>query len=243
MMTELRPDGRTVDELRPLEFILDIQPASAGSVLIKWGRTHVICAVSIEEKVPHHRIDSGGGWITAEYAMLPGSSAHRVKRARDGVRGRTAEIQRLIGRSLRACFDLDAIGPRTIRVDCDVLNADGGTRCASITGAYVAVSIALQRHFAATGHPPPTSTPLTAVSIGVVDGRVVTDLCYAEDHIADVDLNFVAVGSGIVEIQGTAEGAFFTQDQLMTMVQYGQQACTRISERQLAVLDKLESDR
>ena len=150
-MSNSRPDGRDVTQLRPIDFVLDIQPATAGSVLIRWGQTHVICSASVEDKVPHHRLDSGGGWMTAEYAMLPGSSGQRIRRDRNGVRGRTAEIQRLIGRSLRAAFDLDTIGTRTLRIDCDVLNADGGTRCASITGSYVAACLALKRVFAQEG--------------------------------------------------------------------------------------------
>ena len=235
-MSDSRPDGRDVAQLRPIDFVVDIQPATAGSVLIRWGQTHVICSASVEEKVPHHRLDSGGGWMTAEYAMLPGSSHQRIRRDRNGVRGRTAEIQRLIGRSLRAAFDLDTIGPRTLRIDCDVLNADGGTRCASITGGYVAACLALKRVFAAQGHvytPPPC---LAAVSIGIVDGRVVTDLCYDEDHRADVDLNFVAMESGIVEIQGTAEGRPFDEEQLAQMIRFGRGGCEALFALQRQVI-------
>ena len=143
-------DGRGWNQLRTVEFVTNFQSAPDGSVLVKWGGTHVLCSVTIEERVPSHRLQSGGGWLTAEYDMLPGSGAGRIGRSRGKVKGRTAEIQRLIGRSLRAVVDLDALPPITITVDCDVINADGGTRCASITGAYVAVMIALKRYNAST---------------------------------------------------------------------------------------------
>ena len=148
-----RIDGRDPMALRAIDFVPHIQPACAGSVLIRWGQTHVICAASIEDRVPPHRFESGGGWLTAEYAMLPGSGNERIRRSRNGVKGRTAEIQRLIGRSLRAIIDLNELGQRTMRLDCDVLNADGGTRCASITGAYIAACMALHKVAEMDGRP------------------------------------------------------------------------------------------
>ena len=227
-----RHDGRTPTQLRTIAFEPNIQPAAAGSVLVRWGNTHVICAASVENRVPSHRLASGGGWLTAEYAMLPASSGQRIRRDRKGIGGRTAEIQRLIGRSLRAVFDLNTLGTNTIRLDCDVLNADGGTRCASITGAYIAGCMALRgicdredREFEA----PPQ---VAGVSIGIVHDTVMTDLCYMEDSTAEVDLNFVASPTGIIEIQGTAEGAPFSREKLDTMVEHGVAASTLLFEMQ-----------
>lgn len=222
-MTDLaRFDGRAVDALRPISIETDFQRFANGSALIRWGQTHVLCAASVEERVPHHRVSSGGGWMTAEYSMLPGSVSPRADRDRKKVSGRTAEIQRLIGRSLRAVFDLDTLGPRTVYVDCDVLQADGGTRCASITGAYVAVCLALRK--LGIEH----QQPVAAVSLGVVGDRVLTDLCYVEDSTAQVDLNYVSTPAGLVEVQGTAEGKPFSQAQLNEMTSRGAAACERL---------------
>lgn len=224
-----RPDGRAPEALRPITIETGLQRDPAGSVLIKWGHTHVLCAATIEERVPSHRAESGGGWITAEYAMLPGSTQSRARRERGKVGGRTAEIQRLIGRSLRAAFDLRLLGPRTLWVDCDVLQADGGTRCASITGSYVAVCLALrelvQRGDIIMSRMP---EPLAAVSLGVRGGQVIVDLNYIEDSSADVDLNFIASAQGVVEIQGTAEGRPFTRQELDEMIDKGTDACARL---------------
>ena len=219
-----RIDGRETTALRSIEFVPHIQPACAGSVLIKWGNTHVICAASIEERVPSHRLESGGGWLTAEYAMLPGSGNDRIRRDRNGVKGRTAEIQRLIGRSLRAIIDLNELGQRTMRLDCDVLNADGGTRCASITGAFIAACMALHKIAEIDKRPFVAPPAAAAVSIGIVEGQVLTDLCYHEDSRADVDLNFVTSPRGIIEIQGTAEQKPFSSTQLAEMLSHGQNA-------------------
>ncbi len=226
-MVDRRFDGRSTEEIRPITFELGVQSGVDGSALIRWGGTHVICSASFEQKVPAHRFESGGGWLTAEYAMLPGAGDSRIRRERQGVGGRTAEIQRLIGRSLRATFDLSSFGQRTLRIDCDVLNADGGTRCASITGSYVAACIALSGlvHGQDASSSFVLPDPVAAVSVGIVDGRVVTDLCYQEDSGADVDLNFVASSSGIIEVQGTAEGAPFSREQLNQMVDYASSAC------------------
>ena len=165
-----RVDGRRIDELRPITFELGIQPATAGSVLLRWGNTHIICSGSIEERVPPHRYDSGGGWLTAEYAMLPGSSGERIRRSRSGPSGRTAEIQRLIGRSLRSVFDLSQRGQRTLRIDCDVLNADGGTRCASITAAYVVGCLALAKISEVDGKKLVLPPNVAGVSVGECNG-------------------------------------------------------------------------
>lgn len=227
-----RPDGRAADVLRPIQFEVGVQRAAPGSVLVRWGDTHVLCAAAFEDRVPQHRLGTGGGWLSAEYGMLPGSGAQRVKRERPNVSGRTAEIQRLIGRSLRAVFDIDRIGVRTLWIDCDVIQADGGTRCAAITGSWLAARLAIE-DLSRKGHiPPQQAQPVAAVSVGRVDGRVVTDLCYLEDSAAEVDLNFVATGRGIVEIQGTAEGKPFARSTLDEMVAQAEAAVTRIFELQ-----------
>ncbi len=235
----IRKDERMHRQLRPISFDINVQPAAAGSALIRWGNTHVICAASVEDRVPPHRLQSGGGWLTAEYAMLPASSGERIRRDRKGVGGRTAEIQRLIGRSLRAVFDLDTLGQRTMRLDCDVLNADGGTRCASITGAYVAACMALKGICDTDGRTFVAPPQVAGVSVGIVEGTTVTDLCYIEDSQADVDLNFVSSPAGIIEIQGTAEGAPFSRHQLDEMVEYAEEAAKSLFTLQRAALSEV----
>ena len=234
-----RPDGRRPEQLRPIEIELGVQNAPAGSVLIKWGGTHVLCSASIENRVPSFRMDSGGGWLTAEYAMLPGSTSHRIRRDRKGIGGRTAEIQRLIGRSLRAGFDLKRLGEHTINIDCDVLNADGGTRCAAITGSYIAAVMALKeiahKDLVKLICPP----PVAAVSVGIHQDQVVTDLCYIEDSAAEVDLNFVASTRGIIEVQGTAEGDPFERRLFDSLIDAGQAACTELFELQKRTLSEI----
>ncbi len=213
-----RHDGRQADEIRVLEMIPGFIENPAGSVLVSCGRTRVLCSASIEDGVPKFRRDSGGGWLTAEYAMLPAStgerSAREVNRGRPG--GRTMEIQRLIGRSLRAVTDLDSLGERTIVLDCDVLQADGGTRTASISGAFVALGLALLRLAPAMAADwKPLRDRLAAISVGLVAGRPLLDLDYPEDSQAEVDMNVVMTGrGGLVEIQGTAEGKTFSRGQL-----------------------------
>jgi ribonuclease PH len=234
-----RNDDRAHRQLRPIDFDINVQPAAAGSALIRWGNTHVICAASVEDRVPPHRLNSGGGWLTAEYAMLPASSGDRIRRDRKGVGGRVAEIQRLIGRSLRAVFDLNELGTRTMRLDCDVLNADGGTRCASITGAYVAACIALKGICDTDGRPFVAPPQVAGVSVGIVEGTVVTDLCYIEDSTADVDLNFVSSPTGIIEIQGTAEGTPFSRAELTAMMDHAEGAATELFALQRTVLAQL----
>ncbi len=213
-----RSDGRAVGELRPVELIVDFTENPLGSVLCSLGRTKVLCTVSEEQAVPRWMRGNGRGWITAEYSMLPGSTDRRSEReaSRGRLTGRTQEIQRLIGRSLRAVTNLEALGQRTLWVDCDVLQADGGTRTASITGAYTAIARACQRLLRRGGlERDPLRDSVAAVSVGVVAGQIVLDLSYQEDAGADVDMNVVGTGAGqLVEVQGTAEGACFTERQL-----------------------------
>jgi ribonuclease PH len=214
----MRSDGRRPDQLRPLEIIPNYQKHAEGSALIKLGDTWVLCAASVEEGVPPFLKGKGQGWLTAEYAMLPRSTHTRSKRDPGG---RGKEIQRLIGRSLRAAVDLDKLGERTIAVDCDVLCADGGTRVSSITGAWVALALAI-RKLVEAGKLPDASAlrpPIAAVSVGVVNGEIVLDLPYAEDSKADVDMNVVGTEDGkLIEVQGTAEHATFDRAQLDAML-------------------------
>jgi ribonuclease PH len=214
----MRPDGRRADELRPLEMILGMQKHAEGSVLIKSGDTWVLCSASVEEKVPPFIDGKGIGWVTAEYGMLPRSTHTRTSRQGGG---RAQEIQRLIGRALRGVVDRKALGPRTITLDCDVLLADGGTRTASITGAWVALSLAVRglvaRGLIAEGAV--AGEPVAAVSVGIVDGEPRLDLRYSEDSGAEVDMNVVMTESGkLIEIQGTAEGAPFSRADLDRMM-------------------------
>jgi len=214
----MRPDGRRADELRPLDIIPGFQKHAEGSALVKLGDTWVLCSASVENHVPSFLAGKGQGWITAEYAMLPRSTHTRSKRDPGG---RGKEIQRLIGRALRAAVDLTQLGERTITVDCDVLCADGGTRVTSITGAWIAIGLAMQK-LVARGTLPDLSAlkpPVAAVSVGIVDGEIVLDLPYVEDSRADVDMNVVmAEGGALIEVQGTAEGAPFSRAQLTQML-------------------------
>jgi ribonuclease PH len=214
----MRPDGRRPDQLRPLEIITGFQKHAEGSALIKLGDTWVLCAASVEAGVPPFLAGKNQGWLTAEYAMLPRSTHTRSKRDPGG---RGKEIQRLIGRSLRAAVDLSALGERTINVDCDVLCADGGTRVSSITGAWVACALAIQKLVAAGQLPDMRALkpPVAAVSVGIVGGEVVLDLPYHEDSRADVDMNVVGDESGkLIEVQGTAEHETFDRKQLDAML-------------------------
>jgi ribonuclease PH len=215
----------------------------AGSVLISFGQTKVLCAASVTTGVPRWRKGSGLGWVTAEYAMLPSATHTRSDResVRGKVGGRTHEISRLVGRSLRACIDLAAIGENTIAIDCDVLQADGGTRTAAITGAYVALADAVTWLGAAgrLNDPKPLSCQIAAVSVGVVDGRVRLDLPYDEDSRAEVDMNVVATDAGtLVEVQGTAEGATFTRSTLDSMLDMAVAGCAKLAQAQAAALAK-----
>jgi ribonuclease PH len=215
-----RTDGRRPAQLRPVRIERGFLPPAEGSVLIEMGSTRVACSATIQESVPPFLRGQGRGWVTAEYGMLPRSSPERIERERRGPGGRTHEIQRLIGRSLRAVVDLTALGERSILIDCDVLQADGGTRTASITGGFVALALALERLRAGGAV---ASLPLTgsvaAVSAGIVEGRVLLDLGYSEDSSAEVDLNVVMTGAGkYVEVQGTAEGKPFTPVQFQRLL-------------------------
>ncbi|MEF3064443.1 ribonuclease PH [Pandoraea apista] len=212
-----RPDGRAQDALRPVRITRQYTRYAEGSVLIECGETKVICTASVEEKVPGFLRDSGQGWLTAEYGMLPRATHTRSDReaARGKQSGRTQEIQRLIGRSLRAVFDLEKFGPRTIQIDCDVIQADGGTRCASITGAFVAAHDAVSKLIAdGKLDASPIRAHVAAVSVGLYQGHPVLDLNYAEDSACDTDMNVIMTSEGgFVEIQGTAEGAPFMRAQ------------------------------
>jgi ribonuclease PH len=233
-----RLDGRRPDQLRPVEIIANIQKYAEGSVLMKFGNTHVLCSASIEAGVPGWLKGRGQGWLTAEYSLLPRSTHSRTRRERNGASGRTQEIQRLIGRSLRAAIDLQLLGERTITLDCDVLQADGGTRTAAITGAYVALAYAVEtlvKERALTRSP--LITQIAAVSVGIVDGQPLLDLTYAEDSTAAVDCNIVQTGSGaFVEVQGTAEGQPFDRQQLNALLDLGSQGIAELLTFQRASL-------
>jgi ribonuclease PH len=237
-----RQDGRRDDELRQVRITRGFTSHPAGSVLVEFGETRVMCTASVTEGVPRWRKGSGLGWLTAEYAMLPSATHTRSDResVKGRVGGRTHEISRLVGRSLRACIDLAALGENTIAVDCDVLQADGGTRTAAITGAYVALADAVT-YLAAAGKltdPKPLSCAIAAISVGVVDGRVRVDLPYEEDSRAEVDMNVVATDTGtLVEIQGTGEGATFPRKTLDKMLDSALAACETLFAAQREALE------
>ncbi len=236
-----RTDGRGPDELRPVVIKPDFIEHAEGSVLIEAGRTRVICTASVEEGVPKFLADQDRGWVTAEYGMLPRATNTRNEReaARGRLGGRTMEIQRLIGRSLRAVVDMQALGERTVRIDCDVIQADGGTRTASITGAWVALALACRRMVAAGEiSRDPIQDHVAAVSTGIVEGTALLDLCYEEDSRADVDMNVVMKGGGrFVEVQGTAEGNPFSAAELSRLVELASAGIGRLIELQRRVLD------
>jgi ribonuclease PH len=243
MIAKSRIDGRKQNQLRTLRITPSYLKTADGSVLIEMGDTKVICTAKLEERVPPFLRNSGKGWITAEYGMLPGSSQQRIGResSRGKVGGRTHEIQRLIGRSLRAVADLKILGERTIWIDCDVIQADGGTRTASITGAYVAVAEAV-KNWLDKGKllQTPIKDAVAAVSIGIVEGRILLDLCYLEDSVADVDMNFVMTGSGkFIEVQGTAESAPFTRKQMERMAEIAQDGIKELLKGQKQAISGL----
>lgn len=233
-----RNNGRAQDELRAITIERNVNIHAEGSALIKVGNTHVLCTASVEEKVPPFLAKSGRGWVTAEYSMLPRSTNTRIRRERKGAGGRTMEIQRLIGRSLRAVVEMAKLGERTVTIDCDVIQADGGTRTASITGAYVAMYDAMKKLeddglIASL----PIKDEIAATSLGIFDGGIALDLDYEEDSSADVDLNLVMTGSGLlVEIQGTAEESPFTGAQLDEMLKVGAMGLGKIFELQRKTL-------
>lgn len=219
----MRFDGRRADELRAVRITRNFIKHPAGAVLIEMGDTKVICTASIEEKVPPFLKGQGKGWVTAEYGMLPGSTGTRKSRNTKGIDGRSQEIQRLIGRALRSVVDLEALGERTIWIDCDVMQADGGTRTASITGAFIALSDAVEKLIGEGAlESSPIKTQVAAVSVGIVGDETVLDLCYEEDSNAHVDMNLIMTGEGEwIELQGTGEEKPFTHKQLMDMLTVG----------------------
>lgn len=236
----MRGDGRRPDELRPVTITPNVNKYAEGSVLIKMGDTHVLCTASVEESVPPFMRDRGEGWVTAEYSMLPRSTGTRSAReaSRGRLGGRTMEIQRLIGRSLRAVTDLPHLGERTIWLDCDVIQADGGTRTASITGAYVALHLALQHLLQQDLIAQiPLKDAVAAVSVGMLQDIPHLDLNYPEDSTSDVDMNIVMTGSGnLIEVQGTAEGEPFSQESLLDLLALARQGINQLMEVQRAVL-------
>jgi len=238
----IRTDGRRNDQLRPVKIETGIAPAASGSCLIHMGNTRVICAVSIDNEVPRWMKNEGasGGWLTAEYSMLPYSTTERARRevAAGKVGGRTSEIQRLIGRAFRAVVDLQALGEHTIWIDCDVLQADGGTRTASITGAFVALRLAVDKLLkSGVLKKDPIREAVTAVSVGVVKGVPMLDLCYVEDSAAEVDMNIVMTASGkFVELQGTGEEAAFPEATLRKLSALGKTGCAALLRAQRAAL-------
>jgi ribonuclease PH len=248
----IRRDGREPDELRPVTFTRDFTEFAAGSVLVEFGRTRVLCTASVEERIPPWLRGKGRGWVTAEYSMLPGSTSERNEReaSRGKLSGRTQEIQRLIGRSLRAVTDLEMMGEVQITVDCDVLQADGGTRTASICGGYVALHDACSRLVAAKkmGAHPVTDT-CAAISVGIVDALAYLDLDYSEDVRAEVDMNVVMTGEGqsgerrFVEVQGTAEGKAFSRTELDDLVALAEQGINEIFGLQREMLSVLPEPR
>ena len=242
VITNSRPDGRLPDQLRSLRFQNNIAPYATGSTLIEWGNTRVICGVTVEESVPRWMKEQNvsGGWITAEYSMLPYSTLQRKQRdiTRGKIDGRSQEIQRLIGRAMRAAVDLEKLGPRTVWVDCDVLQADGGTRTAAITGSYVAFSLAIQKLLKEkTLKENPLLKAVAAVSIGIVNRNVLLDLCYVEDAGAEVDLNLVMTEADeFIELQGTGEESTFSEVQLTAMLTLGKAGIRRLFQAQQAAL-------
>ena len=235
-----RPSGRTPDQLRKIELIPNYSKHAEGSCLVKTGDTHVLCTASVEEKVPGWMRGSGKGWVTAEYGMLPRSTGSRMDReaARGKQSGRTQEIQRLIGRALRAVVDMKALGERQVKVDCDVIQADGGTRTASVTGAYVALHLALQ-HLVDLKliKALPLTDSVSAISCGIYKGTPVLDLDYDEDSDAQTDANFVITGKGgIVEIQGTAEQEPFSEEEFLKLLELAKAGCKDIDAAQQKVL-------
>jgi ribonuclease PH len=240
----LRPDGRSSEQLRPLRLVPNYTKYAAGSVLIELGETKVICAVTVEESVPHwlRTQQPGHGWLTAEYSLLPSATNTRTKRERPQVSGRTQEIQRLIGRSLRGVIDLSLCPDITFTIDCDVIQADGGTRTAAITGAFVALKMAVDKLMRKGRiRSNPLRESVAAVSVGIVGGELNVDLCYAEDSVADVDMNIVMTSSGkFLEVQGTAERKAYSREQLNEMVEAAATVLGPVFESQLIAAEGRE---
>jgi ribonuclease PH len=236
-----RIDGRRADEIREVKITEDFVKSADASFFLEVGRTRVLCCASLDEDVPRWMKGKGAGWVTAEYNMLPKSSPQRIKRERQGASGRTQEIQRLIGRSLRGVCDMHALGERQILIDCDVLEADGGTRTASIVGGFMALARVMQKlkasHPAATFPKPILKHFVSAVSVGIVDGNPLLDLCYVEDSEAEVDMNVVMTATGqFVELQGTGEEAVFSRAQLNSLLELGEIGCKHYHDLQKKIL-------
>jgi ribonuclease PH len=236
---------RAFDEFRPLSMELNFYDYAEGSCFIKMGKTEVLCVATIDDQAPPHLRGSGQGWVTGEYAMLPRSSPERIKRERNKVSGRTQEIQRLIGRTLRSVVSMEGWGERTVYLDCDVIRADGGTRTASITGAFVALVLAfrtLKKNNKLSGNnlPFPVKDFMSAISVGIVNGKPLLDLEYTEDSTADTDMNLVMTSTGnFVEIQGTAEKEPFPATRLMELLELGKKGCMQLCDHQRKVLGDL----
>lgn len=237
-MSYNRLDNRTIDQLRNTKITPNISPHAEGSALIEMGGTKVICTASVEDRVPMFMRNKGTGWVTAEYAMLPRATNTRTQRETQRPSGRTQEIQRLIGRSLRAVVDTSRLGERQVILDCDVIQADGGTRCASITGAYVALALACRR-LVKNGilKTSPILSEVAAVSVGIIEGTAILDLAYAEDSSADVDMNIVCTGRGkFIELQGTAEREPFTREQMDEMLVLAEKGVNQLFDVQRVAL-------
>ena len=232
----MRPSGRQINEMRPISIETGVTRHAEGSCLIKCGDTHVLCTASVDERVPPFMKNSGLGWVTAEYGMLPRATHTRMRReAKNGQSGRTQEIQRLIGRSLRAGVDRVALGERQITVDCDVIQADGGTRCASITGGWVALRLAINALMKSGDViSDPLSDPVSAISCGIYAGQPVLDLDYPEDSEAGVDGNFVMTGNRLIEVQMSAEGATFSREQMDELLTLAEKGSAKLAAEQLA---------
>lgn len=235
----MRSDGRQAGDLREIRITPNFLSHPAGSCLIEMGKTRVLCCVSREESVPHFLKGSGTGWLSAEYSMLPGSTSSRFRRERDKVSGRTQEIQRLIGRSLRNCLDFKKLGEQSLMVDCDVIEADGGTRTAAITGGYVALALALRNlENTYSGISDALKVAVAALSVGLVDGQPRMDLHYDDDKVADVDMNVVKTSEGqYVEVQGTGEAAPFSRDQLEELLALADRGLESLFAAQRRVLE------
>ncbi len=234
----MRIDGRSWNEMRPVRMVPGFVEYPEGSLLMELGGTRVLCNATVEESVPSWRLGSGIGWVTAEYAMLPRSTQQRTRRETRGLGGRTQEIRRLIGRSLRAAVDLGKLGERTIILDCDVIQADGGTRTAAITGAYVAMALAVQQLVEkGVASPGTLASEVAAISLGLLDDELLLDLCYEEDATVTADFNVVMTGDGrLVEVQGTAEGAPFDREALDAVLDLAAQGVERLVAMQRQVL-------
>lgn len=244
-MSISRSENRSPDTKREVKITLDYYDYAEGSCLVEFGRTKVLCAATVEDNVPPHMRGKGKGWVTAEYNMLPKSSNDRIRRERSKVGGRTYEIQRLIGRALRSIVKNDWLGERSIMIDCDVLQADGGTRTASITGAFIALTQAIhhlhKQKKISDAFPFPIKTYLSAISAGIVEGTPVLDLNYKEDSAAETDMNFVMTGDGrIVEIQGTAEEEPFSEDEFSRLMSLGKKGCSELCALQQELVGPLE---